>query len=190
MRVAQAKSLPAAQSAEPKHAPAVQRERGEEVEDEECQVDVAEPGDDAVDRLRRRREPGEEHEESAEHEGDDRSGDRDPELRARARKHALEPGHPSEEPERDAVDLHSLPACDERVPVLVHEQRDEEEECRRRSPCRGTCRRTVLGSCAGRSTRSSVQTISAKTTSQLQLTPTRIPAMRPSVKLSFTGLTG
>ena len=36
----------------------------------------------------------------------------------------------------------------------------------------------------------SVQTISAKTTSQLQLTPTRIPAMRPSVKLSFTGLTG
>ena len=123
--------VPSGPEGRSQHSPTVERERREKIEDEECQVDVAEPGGGAVHRLRRRREPGEEHEEDAEHEGDDRSGDRNPELSARTRKHALEPGHTSEEPERDAVDLHSLPACDERVPVLVHEQRDEEEQCRR-----------------------------------------------------------
>ena len=58
----------------------------------------------------------------------DRAGDRDPELRARAWKLALELGDAPEEPEGDPFDLDTLAPGLSSVAELVEEQRDEEEQ--------------------------------------------------------------
>ena len=66
--------------------------------------------------------------ENAEHERDERPGDRDPELGAGARKAALELRHAAEEPEIDALDLHPVSPRLQSVSELVQEERCEEEE--------------------------------------------------------------
>lgn len=105
---------------------AVERQRRQEVEGEQHQVDVAEPGGDAVDRVRKP-SPGDPDRGETEHERDRGAGDRDPELRPGRRELAAETGDTSEQPERDALDLHPLPLRHERVAELVGEDRREEE---------------------------------------------------------------
>ena len=69
------------------HPPAVQRQRREKVEDEQREVDVAEPRSDPVDLLdardRRRRDSTKAAPITSDTSG---AGDRDPELRARCRE--------------------------------------------------------------------------------------------------------
>ena len=68
---------------------------------------------------------------------------------------------------------------------LVQEDREEEEE--RGEGAHGDVHAVAEpGFWFGKIDSESVQTISAKTTSQLQLTPTRMPAIRPRVMLSRT----
>ena len=110
-------------------SPAVERYRGNQVEDEEAQVDVAEPRNDGVRALRKARK-GERDEEDPEREGDERTGDGDAELRAGAREPAAERGHAAEQPEHDAVDLHVLATRLERMAELVQQDRQEEERGR------------------------------------------------------------
>src|SRR3954451_24137263 len=112
------------------HAASVEWQRGQEVEEEEDEVDVAEPRGDAVCHLRQARFPGEEDEHRPEDERHEGARDRDPKLRPGTRKHSSELGDAAEEPERDALDLDSFALGLERVPELVHEQRGEEEKRR------------------------------------------------------------
>src|SRR6266511_4120331 len=55
---------------------------------------------------------------------------RDSKIRARAPKHPLELRHAAEQPERDPLDRDPLSPCPQRVPVLVQQQRAEEESGR------------------------------------------------------------
>jgi hypothetical protein len=121
------------------HTPAVERQRRDHVEQEQKEVDEPEPRGDAVHRARKIEQPGGEHEQDPDRERDERAGDRDPELRPRAREHALEARDPAEEPEGDSVDLDALAPSLERVPQLVQQERGEEE--RRRDDGHGEVRR-------------------------------------------------
>ncbi len=90
---------------------------------EQGQVDVAEPRGDAVHLGRQRGGPRGDDKGDSEEERDERPRDGDPELGAGAGEHAAELGDPAEEPQCDSLDLHPLAARDERVAVLVQEQR-------------------------------------------------------------------
>ena len=109
------------------HAPAVERQRRQQVEGEQEQVQVPEPRGDAVDGVGQVGRPGDERERQAEGERDERAGDRDPELGAGTLEHPAELRHAPEQPQRDPVDLHPLVLGLERVPELVREQGGEEE---------------------------------------------------------------
>ena len=91
---------------------------------------VPEPEEHAVDVRRQRSTAGEGEEEGAPGRARRGARDRDPKLRPRARKHALELRHPTEEPESYPLDLHAVAAGLEGVPELVQEERGEEDETR------------------------------------------------------------
>ena len=111
----------------PEHAPSVERKRGQQIEDEQDEVDEPHVADDGVDRVGKARNDRDENEGDADRQRHERPCDRDSELRPGAREHPPELRHAAEEPERDPFDLHALAAGDERVPELVEEQRPEEE---------------------------------------------------------------
>ena len=71
-------------SADVKHTTAVERLRGDQVEEEQADVDVAEPGGDGVGLVRRPGDQRDADEQDAEHERDEWAGDRDAELGAGA----------------------------------------------------------------------------------------------------------
>src|ERR687888_2732853 len=112
---------------------------------------------------------------ASEHERDQRPGNRDAKLGAGTGEHALELRDAAEEPERDPFDRDPLSACPQRMPELVQQQRAEEErgrderhrEMRTGAEARVRRREDPVAS---------VQTSSAKTTSQLQLRPISRPA--------------
>ncbi len=110
------------------HPAAVERERGEKVEDEQREVDVAEPGGDGVHHLGQARFPREEYEDSSEDERDERAGDGDAELGPRGREHPSELRHAAEQPERDPLDLDAFALRFERMAEFVREEGCEEEE--------------------------------------------------------------
>jgi len=76
----------------------VQRKCRQQVEREQHEVGVAEPGDDPVDRGREAHEQAERGQQPADEERDERTGDGDPELRPSRRELALERRHASEQP--------------------------------------------------------------------------------------------
>ena len=124
-------------------ASAVERERGNDVEQEQRRVDEAEP---AEQRERGRRleaavgqrhirdgpaagEQGDRSEAQREqHQRDGGTGDRDLELLAGARRLAPHAREPAERPQVDPHDPDPQPACHQRVPELVQHERREVAE--------------------------------------------------------------
>ena len=131
-----------------------------------------------------RQPPRDEHEEHADHERDERPGDRDPELSACGGKVAAELRHAAEQPQRDPLDLHAFPPRLERVAELVGRSSDRKKS----NDAAIAITRYVLlerpGFWLGNTFSESDHVISPKTTSQLQLMPIRMPAIRPSEMLS------
>ena len=113
----------------PQHAAAVERQRRDQVEDQQGEIDVAEPGSDAVDGARQSGDR-DQHEDDTENERHERPCDRDPELRARAGESTLELRHTPEQPERDPVDLQPLSPRLPGMAELVQEDRNDEQESR------------------------------------------------------------
>jgi hypothetical protein len=113
----------------PQHAAAVERQRRDQVEDEQREIDVAEPGSDAVDGARQSGDR-DQHEDDTENKRHERSCDRDPKLGPSARESTLELRHAPEQPERDPVDLQPLSPSLPGMAELVQEDRDEEQESR------------------------------------------------------------
>ena len=141
---------PAVPERRAEHAAAVQRQRRQQVEREQYEVDVAEPGDDPVDAVRQARHRGDAGR-RATPSASETSG---PAIAIRNSAPALgnialELRDAAEEPERDPLDLDSFARRLERVTELVQEQRGEEEDARRRRPSRCTRRRRGPGFCAG-----------------------------------------
>ena len=95
-------------------------------------------------------------------------------------------GHSSEQPQCDPIDRHSLTSRFEGH-VRSHARgatRRGREAVRPTLP--GSCRSRRAGSSEGKTIVDSDQVISAKTTSQLQLRPIRMPAIRPMVNVGLT----
>jgi hypothetical protein len=126
-RVAQPRSPLARQSAARSTRPPSSGKRGNQVEDEQGEVDVAEPGGNAVDGARQpcERKQGEA---TAENDRDEWACNRYSKFRARARERTFELGHAAEEPERDPVDLQPVASGLPRMSELVKKHRGKEHE--------------------------------------------------------------
>ena len=161
------------------HATAVEGQRRKQVEREQDEVRVTEPGRRphrarwGVQRrpARRRAHP------ARAKRGVPRSqpGTRRP----GPRKRALELGDSTEEPEVDAFDLDALSLGLQSVAELVQQERGEEERAAATANAMYSPSEKP-GFWEGKTADARDQTMSAKTTSQLQLRPIRIPAIRPS----------
>ena len=161
---------------------------GSRLKTSNSEVDVAEPRSDAVDALRQaggycdraRRGPP---------SASDTSGpaiairNSAPARRERARVNFATP--PKSHRVMPSISMPSRLAW-KAWPSSCSEQRERRTAGPRRLPWRCTCRPPSPGFVSGKTPLASVQVISAKTTSQLQLIPIRMPAMRPSEMLSPT----
>ena len=116
------------------HATAVEGQRRKQVEREQDEVRVTEPGGDPVERVGESsgRQPDEEH---TQHERNEGSRDRNPELGAGPRKRALELGDSTEEPEVDAFDLDALSLGLQSVAELVQSEAKKRGPPRRPTRC-------------------------------------------------------
>ena len=147
-RVAQA-DPPRVPQSRVEHATAVEGQRRSRLNASKDEVRVTEPGRRPVERVGEPsgRQPDEEH---TEHERNEGSRDRNPELGAGPRKRALELGDSTEEPEVDAFDLDALSLGLQSVAELVQQERGEEEEEPPRRPTRCTRRPRSRDSGRGR----------------------------------------
>jgi hypothetical protein len=114
-------------------APAVERERGEEVEESEehvhpCEPDEERPGHqvDRIQPLRHRHRAERGHD--AEPEARERTGDGHRELVGRCFRERLEPGDAADRQQVDLVDDETVPSADEAVRQLVEEHAGEDRD--------------------------------------------------------------
>jgi hypothetical protein len=99
--------------------PPSKRKRGHQVEDQDGEIDVAEPEEDAVDGVGQWQQQRDREGDSPDQQGDDRPGDRDPKLRSGGGKQATKAGDAAEQPQGDSLDLHSLLGGAGRVTKLM-----------------------------------------------------------------------
>ncbi len=144
------------------------------------EVDPAEPHHRTVEEARQWHQDRESQQRHADNEGNGRTGQRNAQFGPGRRKKSAELGHPAEKPEHDALDLHSLPARDDRMAEFVEKQRNEEQHGSGGGHRRvDTTAVSGVGGRAARGSREGVR-ISARITGQLQLMPISTPASRPS----------